>query len=684
MQSAKAKQRNYKILKLLFQALFMTRTEARLTLFALFLITISLGFAGCQKRVQYPRAEKGVLDLSGWDFAVNNAVPLDGEWEFYWNRLLSPEDFEEGQSPEKADYFRFPGIWRGKTTEGTPLSPRGYATYRLVIKHQPNYDIKSLHISNALSSCRVWIDGRFAGSTGRVGKSEDEEDPRTFSMVANFRLTGHSTEIVLQVSNFHNIQGAMGAPIWLGDKEIISDRIQNRLILTTLLGGMFLIIGLHHLLSYSMRRADRENLYFGIYCLVWVAGYVSGNGGGQLMNSIFPALPWRLSIDLFLLSYAVSIPLIIMFYHSLFPRKRSPIIKYFYQVLSIIFIAYVLATPPNGYGFYTWIYINLSFGVIPYLAYQFIVDVIRKEAGARLLIPGYLMMALSAINDKLNDFNIIDTTSLTPIGGTIFLLSYSLMISIRSSRAHSAVESLSGELKAKNIELKKSIRTLEENIRLKAELHQQKQKEELLKIESEKSMLEKLRYQLNPHFLFNALNSIRAAIRRDAEAAHNMVSYLSEFCRLTLSSGKEEWLEVRQEVQQVELYLKIEQSRLKGYLDTSVAIDPAIEKNRIPTFILQPLIENALRYGKLTSSDHLNIKISAEKHDDRLVFKVTNTGEWIEPGSNPRLRSTGIGLDNLNKRLEKLYRRDYSLSTSSDSGVVIVSLELPDKASPKS
>lgn len=139
------------------------------------------------------------------------------------------------------------------------------------------------------------------------------------------------------------------------------------------------------------------------------------------------------------------------------------------------------------------IFINITLFIVPYLGFQFVMDLIRKEPGAGMLIPGYIALALAALNDKLNDWQIIDSITLTPFGAAIFLLSYSILISIRSSQAYARVENLSTELEGKNVRLQESLKTLQENVQLKTELERQKHQQALLEIETEGSVIVRLK-----------------------------------------------------------------------------------------------------------------------------------------------------------------------------------------------
>ncbi len=641
------------------------------------LVLTLLLLSGCENRDKTPRAEKGVIDISGWNFEQDGLAELNGEWEFYWKQLLNPRDFTEGIIEKERHYSMIPGIWRDMESKGKWAFYHGYATYRLMIRHDQMEEIKSIFVQNQLSVSQLWVNGKLIDSSGQIGKKKEMEQPVQHFYVGDFNPKGNSTEIILQLSNFSNSRGGIVAPVMIGNRNQISLYRTKRFVKMAILGGMFLIIGLHHLVNYALRRKDRENLFFGLYCLVWSIGRLFGDGGGHLLNTVFPWLPWRLSMDIVLLSYAVATPLIITFYDSVFPRKRSPIVKYFYQVFGIVFVSYIVMTPPNAFDPFIRIFITMSLGIIPYLGFQFIKDVVRDEPGARSMIPGYIALSLATLNDKLSDFHIIDSITLMPFGATFFLLSYSLLISTRSSRAFTAVKNLSGELETKNLQLEKSVKTLRENIELKLELKEQKQKEELMRIETERSVLEKLRYQLNPHFLFNALTSIRGAILKDSSIARDMVTNLSDFCRLTLSGGREEWLEVKQELHLVELYLRIEQVRLGDYLSISSTIDPEVEELLIPAFSLQPLVENALKYGKLTSPDELEISIVAMKDQNRLILRVSNTGKWLEPDEESETHSLKIGLENLKNRMNRLYSNQFHFSTREESDRVIVQLDLP-------
>src|SRR5688572_16045989 len=98
------------------------------------IIILLIGFANKTNIVSQPKAEKGSLDISQWDLAENGNIKLDGEWEFYWNKLLTPDEFKDSIKPQKTGYFKVPGIWNGYKAGDKKLTGSGYASFRLMVK----------------------------------------------------------------------------------------------------------------------------------------------------------------------------------------------------------------------------------------------------------------------------------------------------------------------------------------------------------------------------------------------------------------------------------------------------------------------------------------------------------------------------------------------------------------------
>jgi tetratricopeptide (TPR) repeat protein len=187
-----------------------------------------------------------------------------------------------------------------------------------------------------------------------------------------------------------------------------------------------------------------------------------------------------------------------------------------------------------------------------------------------------------------------------------------------------------------------------------------------------------LRYQLNPHFLFNALSSLGGLVATDPRAAGQVVERLSEFCQLALKGANEDLRTLGQEMEIIRAYLDIEQAGAGDTLTFSFDVAPAALTCLVPPLLLQPLVENALKYGGETSDDHLEVAISARRSPDgaHLDLEVANTGRWIELGSESRPRDA-IGLANVRERLARFGGRAADLTLTHDGHWVRARLRLP-------
>jgi len=188
-----------------------------------------------------------------------------------------------------------------------------------------------------------------------------------------------------------------------------------------------------------------------------------------------------------------------------------------------------------------------------------------------------------------------------------------------------------------------------------------------------KAQLEMLRYQLNPHFLFNALNSIRASVDEDSARAKQMITQLSEFLRYSLLGESEKKISLGEELEAVKNYLAIEKIRFEEKLAVEIEVEKAAEDFKVPCFLLNPLVENAIKHGLQTSPKPLKIKISAKVSGRGLILEVANSGK-LENVHNSN--GTKIGLRNVRERLEKLFGERGKFELKQDGDFVKARIEI--------
>ncbi len=210
----------------------------------------------------------------------------------------------------------------------------------------------------------------------------------------------------------------------------------------------------------------------------------------------------------------------------------------------------------------------------------------------------------------------------------------------------------------------------------------EQQSDQLLRLQSQASsaQLAMLRYQLNPHFLFNTLNSISTLVLlKQTEQANAMLSRLSSFLRYTLVNEPMGQVTVEQEVETLKLYLDIEKMRFEDRLRPRFDIDPAVARGRLPSLLLQPLVENAIKYAVTPQEEGADITVTARRMGDRVIITVVDTGPGTDAQYSVRAeQSTGVGLANIRDRLAQAYGADHRFETQTNiRGGFSVTIEIP-------
>jgi hypothetical protein len=204
----------------------------------------------------------------------------------------------------------------------------------------------------------------------------------------------------------------------------------------------------------------------------------------------------------------------------------------------------------------------------------------------------------------------------------------------------------------------------------------QNEKIEKTELLLEIAQLKVLRYQLDPHFLFNSLSSLRMLIRKDSNRAEQMLNKISEFLHYSLASKNSHEVPLSEELVAINHYCGIEKIRFENKFNFKSHIDPLAEDFPVPIFLIHPLIENAFKYGMDTCSGILIIELNATVNDHTLTIEVNNTGHWVEPSDIKNTNRTGMGLQNVQKRLEYSYPNNHKFKIDKTKNKVAVIIEI--------
>lgn len=281
-------------------------------LFVFLILTLSPGRAAAD----HP-ASRGFLDLSDHTFADSGLATLDGDWAFYWGQLLTPE---EAAAVPPSGYMPVPGGWNGAQVGGAALPADGYATYRLQVRVADPNRSYGLAIRYMGTAYRLWVDGRLVAANGTVGTTPETSQPELLPVTVHFTPQEPVVNLVVQVSNFDHRIGGVWNTIWFGPSDQVAAAGERALALSVLLIGAIVMMGLYHLVLYSLNRGERLYLWFAILCLALALRF--SLQGAMALKQALPAMNYDLQLRLEYLTGYLSAWMMMHFLLTVFAIKR--------------------------------------------------------------------------------------------------------------------------------------------------------------------------------------------------------------------------------------------------------------------------------------------------------------------------------------------------------------------------
>lgn len=399
----------------------------------------------CQPKDREPvkptKAINGILDFSKIDFNKTDYVKLDGYWEFYWNRLLSPLDFSSPSSPRKTDFMFVPQSWtRYEGPDGRQFKSRGYATYRLTLRLPETDQTYALNLLYMATAYKMWIDGQPVPGNGIVGTSSSNARPQSFSQAVSFTPRTPKCEIIVQVSNFSHIDAGIVRSIKLGQDRQIRRHFAFTKDIDVFVIGCIFSMSVYHFLLFCFRRKKISHLYFGLIC--FLISLRNLTVGVILITQVFPNFSWEILRKIMVLCLLFQLSAFAGFLESVFPKEFSkPILKPF-VLFSLIYAVLVLFAPTKIFWhiipFYEVVAILFGF----YALICLIRAVIRRRHGAGYILFGFTVFLAGVFNEILYSQEIIQTGNLMPLGFLTLILSQAIVLAMRSAHNYNRIEKL--------------------------------------------------------------------------------------------------------------------------------------------------------------------------------------------------------------------------------------------------
>lgn len=605
----------------------MHRTRP-LLLKVIFLIMTSIimvsNFAALDFGKREAASEKGILNLSGYDFETQGKLCLDGEWQFFHNRLMEPTGFGDLNGTELPDvYTTPPTVWNYYEIDGKPIPGFGYGTYRLIVKGVTPGLPLVLKILPQSTAYRLYIDETLLAENGVVSTEEDGSAPGYRPHSVQFTPRSGEFVITVHISNYVFARGGLWDAPTLGTKEQIERLDESILHRDLFLQGAYVIMFLMFLAIFINRPGNRALLYFAALCIVTASRVLIY--GEHLLLQYTENFQLITFIE-YVSRYWFPLLLVLLLNEDLSGRLPHRLLTWVTVLISAV--TGVTAVLPIH------IYTSFARAVIAYDFFVVLVLIVlllwpgerffRKSMNKVFYLYGILSLSICGIYDMF--FATTAYVEMTPIGFFVALLAFAFILSINYSDALSACE--------------KALRELE--------------------IESERKLhteLKLLQSQIRPHFLYNALSAIANVCGKDGRKAEQLILDLAYFMQASFDfSSSERLTTLENELEYIRRYVHIEQVRFGEKIRFSEQISVPLS-TQLPRLIIEPLVENAIRHGISKKKTGGEVRLRVIEIQEGIFVEVADDGIGMtreKLGDLFNGESKSIGLTNIQNRLLRL------------------------------
>ncbi len=615
-----------------------------------------------------PMVQKGVLDLREYDFLKNGPVELNGEFEFYWNQMISPA--LEGDSGEMI-YTEVPGTWTNLSREHPEVTRFGFATYRLLILLPERVDELAFSIEDVYSASGYFLNGKAIDYLGFPGVNKYQTVIRYSRPMMIGTVDDNELELLIRVSNFDNrISGIVGG-LTIGNVGQMQETRQKDLFRGHFLIGAFLIIGVYFLGLYLIR-TEHYRLYFSLLCFLMALRVV-----------MIVHIPVIESLNLnglttarldYLNSYFFA-PFFILMIRSIFPIEFPHLIYRISLWVSTVFIAVVVFTPISFFSF-TFPYFFVFFILLSILFLYVIIRAwIRGRSHAPAYTLGLLILFVGTLNDMLNEVEVIETPLVVHYTMFVYLLVYAYIFADKSNYLQRQSQKLADEVNLVKNHLEDLVeeRTTELQA-MSTELERQKKKLESTNSDLVEAMNARNRlfaiighdvrapigYNLqalemlidNPDIVEKERKELLKMMASSSEVTYNLLDNLLVWGRSQTGKLKATPIRVKlkdlidESLELVNIGLKEKHLKVEVY----VSEGHYVEADRDQLYIvIRNLVSNAMKFTPEKGS----IYISSKKYDGEVVISIRDTGIGIPDAILNKLLDSNSNVSTNGTRGEK-------------------------------
>lgn len=578
-------------------------------------------------------------------FHKHSRYYLEGEWEFYYRQFI--ESDPQGE-PKMSEMLNVPSSWAGNPLYDSPYESGGYASYRAYIKGFSYKDPVTIYIPNIASAYRIYLDGQLVTESGTLSKSATDTWSTPSSSKQKILLTPEEHEIVIEISS-ESYSGLYLAPI-------IADHSYTQNYTYSFLGIRYAFIGIviyAAIILFILGFLSKVRYFSGwlpvlFLCLAFRM-MISTEGYAISQPWFFNLSYERMTLLMFASTFIIKLVSLIYLQDEL----RLKLSKEFTAFLSAAFLLVVVGVsflPTSVYNNYYFVVLQLVSTLADlYVINRLCQELAKGDPYAGRLCFAYLFIFAGITVDALytNGMMPFLCSSFMPVCLSLFALQLTI---IHADKA--------------------------------AKLFQRAREARELEHEVEKANMAVMISQIQPHFLYNALNTIKSLIRRDPKKAEQAVIDFSYYLRGNMDSlTHTDPIPFETELAHVKYYCDIELLRFSDKL--KIEYDIQEKKFCVPTLSIQPIVENAIKHGVTKKPEGGTVRISTASDDKDYIVTVKDDGVGFDPSAIEEDDGRShVGIQNIRYRFENMMHATVSIESEKGVGTCVI-IRIPKNSATK-
>ena len=432
-----------------------------ISVFFLIIILLQVYMDNLSKFTNTPVMKKGNMDTSNWNFDKQGIVPLNGEWEFYWNRLLEPKDF--ANSEEQKQYINIPNEIADKSINNEKISADGYATLRIKIQIKDNSRLYGLKFQYFGSASKVWVNGNVVASSGQIGNSKKDYKPQYIPKEVLFKSDTKDIEVVVQVENYHHRRVRLNE-VEFGTSDQIINNTYGNIIKESFLIGSLILIAIYYFVLYFIQKRDKAAFYLSIIAVV--VAIRESIIGEKILIRLMPNFSAEIMMKLGYLPVFVLLPLLVLYISEVLKSEKLKTAAKYSKYFCVLAISVVLIFSVKVYDWIfqygSWIII---IGAIYIITIVLINGLIKNTKGTFTMVIGSIFLLLAAVNDIFRELGIIQAPELISIGMVIFIVIQAIFLAWSYNDAFEKTTQLAEENELMFEEIQELNKGLEDKIK---------------------------------------------------------------------------------------------------------------------------------------------------------------------------------------------------------------------------